>query len=147
MNCVRLVPSDAQLSNFHIYFLIYCTFSFRTSLMSIVFCGHSSFGIRDGERHFFLWKWQVIMQSNRILLFTYLLGRCRWAHKQHIFEWRHRTWFKGKWIVVTPALKPPCFIVVFFISMLSNLDNSLVVFPIIINFKQIFMSLDINYWS
>ena len=23
MNCVRLVPSDAQLSNFHIYFMIF----------------------------------------------------------------------------------------------------------------------------
>ena len=50
MNGVRLVPSDAQLSNFHIYFMIFFfTFSFRTSLMSIAFCGHSSFVIRDGE--------------------------------------------------------------------------------------------------
>ena len=47
------------------------------------------------------------MQSNRFLLFAYLQGRCRWAHRQHIFEWRHRTWFKGKLIVVTPALIPP----------------------------------------
>ena len=60
------------------------------------------------KRHF-LWKWPVIMQSKGILLFAYLQGRCRWAHKQHIFEWRHQTCFKGKWFVVTPALKPPWF--------------------------------------
>ena len=61
MNCVRLVPGDAQLSNFHRYFMIFCTFFFsHVPHVYIAFCGHLSFGIRDGEnelsllRHFFL---------------------------------------------------------------------------------------------
>ena len=38
MNCVRLVPGDAQLSYFDIYFMIFCTLSFRTSLVYIALC-------------------------------------------------------------------------------------------------------------
>ena len=49
ISCVRLVPTDAHLSNFHLQFMIFCTFSFRTSLMSIALCAHSSLAIRDGE--------------------------------------------------------------------------------------------------
>ena len=55
--------------------------------MSIALCAHSSFAIRDDEnklslqKHFCLWKWLVIMQSSRNVMFDYLQRRSRWAHR------------------------------------------------------------------